>query len=198
MTDQVAQRRSPRVLDIWTKDWLTCTARLTEGSVQKIVYSGPGSPFDLQKHLQAPADLDLVVLAIDKGVGLDLLARIASSPSAQRELLAADWAALADSLDGNYWSPRDPEGRPVIARVYFERDAVIQVELHEDTSGRQVIRCPTSVYIWISSNAADDTRTALRSLAKPLRAGRGVCGSSTSNLATDMARPSGFQEHHLR
>ncbi len=167
MTDRATPRHSPRVLDIWTKDWLTCTARLTEGNAQEILYCGPGSPFDLQKNLQAHADPDLVVLAIDKGVGLDLLARPASSPSAQRELLADEWAALADSLDGNYWSPRDPERTPVIARVYFERDAMIQVKLHEDSAGRKVILCPTSVYIWIPSNATDDTRTALRSLARP-------------------------------
>ena len=167
MTDQATPRRSPRVLDIWTKGWRTCTARLSEGSVQEILYSGPGSPFELQNHLQSPADPDLVVLTIDKGVGLDLLVRPASSPTVQRELWVDDWAALAESLDGNYWSPRDPERRPVIARVYFERDAMIQVELHEDSAGPKVIRCPASVYIWIPSNATDDTRTALRSLAKP-------------------------------
>jgi hypothetical protein len=109
----------------------------------------------------------LVVLTLGQGVGLDLIARGFASPAEQKELLASDWAALADSLGGNCWSPRDPERRPVIARVYFERDALIQVELHEDAAGRRVIRCPTSVYIWVPSNATDDTRAALRALAKP-------------------------------
>ena len=186
MTNQAAPRRSPRVLDMTEKrgTFGTFTCRLSEGGVQSILYAGPGSPHDLRQHLQAPADPDLVVLTLHQGVGLDLLARPASSPSAQRELLADDWAALADSLDGNYWLPRDPERQPAIARVYFERDAMIQVELHEDTAGRQVIRCPTSVYIWIPSSATDETRTAL-----PLRPARGVRGGLVSirKMKSDLA-----------
>lgn len=169
MTDRAPTRVSPRVLDITEKrgTFGVFTCRLSEGGVQSVLYSGPGSPHDLKRHLQVPADPDLVVVSLAQGVGLDLIASTCEVPAAPQALLATDWAAFADSLGGGYWTPQDPERRPVIARVYFEDDALIQVELHRNAAGEPVIRCPTPVYIWIPADAAKTTRTGLRLLAKP-------------------------------
>ena len=169
MTDRAPTRVSPRVLDITEKrgTFGVFICRLSEGGAQSVLYSGPGSPHDLKRHLQVPADPDLVVVSLAQGVGLDLIAPTREVPAAPRVLLATDWAAIADSLGGGYWTPQDPECRPAIARVYFEDDALIQVELHRNADGEPAILCPTSVYIWIPADAARTTRTGLRLLAKP-------------------------------
>lgn len=169
VTDRAATRVSPRVLDITEKrgTFGVFTCRLSEGGAQSVLYSGPGSAQDLKRRLQVSADPDLVVVSLTQGVGLDLIAPTCEVPAAPRVLLATDWVAIADSLGGGYWTPQDPERRPAIARVYFEDDALIQVELHRNAAGEPAIRCPTPVYIWIPADAAKATRTGLRLLAKP-------------------------------
>ena len=169
VTDHDTARVRPRVLDIIETRGMpgVFTCRLSEGGIQRVLYSGPGAPHDLKKYLQTSSDPDLVVLSLAQGVSLDLIAPAHNVPAISRELLANDWAAFADSLGGGYWTPQDPERRPAIARVYFEDDALIQVELHRNAAGEPAIRCPTPVYIWIPADAAKATRTGLRLLAKP-------------------------------
>lgn len=114
MTDRAATRVSPRVLDITEKrgTFGVFTCRLSEGGAQSVLYSGPGSAQDLKRHLQVPADPDLVVVSLTQGVGLDLIAPACEVAAAPRVLLATDWAAFADSLGGGWVLDASRPGAP--------------------------------------------------------------------------------------
>ena len=106
----------------------------------------------------------------------------------QRWILAESWARLADSVNGHYWTPREP-GRPErIARAYVGRDAFVQVVLHQDSEDRDIIACGGPVYIWAPTSMTHEARGGLGSLARGCCT-RVVFGIVSTKIAAAAAPP---------
>ena len=184
-----ASGRVPCLLEISsTKSGLTW--RLSGGALEQTAGTASGSPYELRDYLlDAGADPDLVVVSGSGGIGIDIRGGGSSTAAAeQRWILAESWARLADSVNGHYWTPREP-GRPErIARAYVGRDAFVQVVLHQDSEDRDIIACGGPVYIWAPTSMTHEARGGLGSLARGCCT-RVVFGIVSTKIAAAAAPP---------